>query len=42
MSQSPSFTSLPKLEQRGRQQRQRSRLALDIADERVDELGVNV
>src|SRR5262249_52782321 len=42
MSQPPTFTSLPQLEQGGRQQRQRSGLALDIADERVDELGVNV
>ena len=33
---------LPELEQRGRQQRQRARPALDVGEQRVDELGLDL
>ena len=40
-AQEPTIPVEPELEQRGRQQRQRARLALHVRDQRVDELGLN-
>jgi hypothetical protein len=39
--QQPTVAVQPELEQRGRQQRQRARLALDVRDQRVDEFGID-
>ena len=41
-AQAPAVALLPQLEQRGRQQRQRAGLALDVRDQRVDELGLDL
>ena len=41
VSQAPPVALLPELEQRGRQQRQRAGLALDVGHERVGELGLD-
>ena len=41
VAQAAAVAALPQLEQRGRQQRQAARLALDVGDERVDELGLD-
>ena len=40
-AQRAAVALLPQLEQRGRQQRQRAGLALDVGDQRVDELGLD-
>ena len=40
-AQAPAVALLPQLEQRGRQQRQRAGLALDVGDQRIDELGLD-
>ena len=40
--QAPPVTVLPQLQQRGRQQRQRAGLALDVSDQGIDELWLDV
>jgi hypothetical protein len=40
--QSPAVALAPQLEQRGREQRQRSRLALEVAQQRLDQRGLGV
>ena len=39
--QAPPVAPLPELEQRGREQRQRARLALDVGHQRVGQLGLD-